>query len=128
MTEIEVVKLAGHETLDTITDREGFVWCIAGNGRQAALQIAPANLKGAYNWASSRALGQHVDLDLPPSAYVNTPNGPQHYEIYHYVATRLMQGYSVSPTVRTIPAQCEIGTYHDAGSKSTRQTAVVGWD
>lgn len=123
--EVEVVKLAGYEHLETITDREGFVWCIDGSGQNAALLIAPANLKGSYNWASSRALGQHVDLAMPSSVYSNIKDGPQFYEIYHYLNSRLNSAWAETPTVTTPIDAFRLGASRQSGSKSTRQTVVT---
>jgi hypothetical protein len=123
--EVEVVKLAGHAHLETITDREGFVWCIDGMGRNAALLIAPRNLKGPYNWASSRALGQHVDIDLPSSIYSDFPNGPQFCEIYHYLRSRLETGFAPTPTVVTSIEAILNGAARRGGTMSTRKTVVT---
>jgi hypothetical protein len=126
--EVEVVKLAGHAHLETITDREGFVWCIDGMGRNAALLIAPRNLKGPYNWASSRALGQHVDLDLPASIYSNIKDGPQYCEIYLYLQARLESGFVPTPTVVTPIEALLFGPARHGGTMSTRKTVVTAME
>jgi hypothetical protein len=80
--------LADHIGLETITDWQGFAWCVSHDGQRAALLYGPPNSVGRYDWDVARSIGMIVDLALPATAYTDICNGPCRQEVFHYLVSR----------------------------------------
>jgi hypothetical protein len=91
------VPVAGHEDRRTITDYDGWKWCISKSGRRAVVFLGPPDERGRYTWLSARAAGKEVDLNRPITDYPNSPTGPQFHEVYHY----LMENLHVSSEMKS---------------------------
>jgi hypothetical protein len=96
------VPVAGHEGRRTITDYDGWKWCISKSGRRAVVFLGPPDEKGRYTWLAARAAGKEVDLNRPMGDYPNLPTGPQFREIYQYLMANLV-ATSEAKTTDNIP-------------------------
>jgi hypothetical protein len=83
------VPVAGHEGRRTITDYDGWKWCISKSGRRAVVFLGPPDEKGRYTWLAARAAGKEVDLNRPITDYPISPTGPQFREIYEFLTASL---------------------------------------
>ena len=97
------VPVAGHEGRRTITDYDGWKWCISKSGRRPWCFSVRRTKRGGIPGWRPRAAGKEVDLNRPMNDYPNLPTGPQFREIYQYLMSTLVTA-SEAKTTDNIPS------------------------